>query len=644
MSGQETIKQLEKTQAILAEKQAIVSDMSARIEALELMVSLQQAQLDEYTCLLQQKEELLQKMAIAVRQKDSSINSLKFDYKNLQHQIGLLKKRVFGVKTERHISTATATDPNQSSLFEGTDFGQDAQTQELIEKQEKQEKKDQDKPHKAKAVTKEGDYVMRMELPEHLERETIEIDPEGIDLTKAVKIGAEITEQLLFTPAVVKVRRYIRNKYLVTNQGVRNLNPSVIEEAAENQATAPEEVKLQNAGSSEVAAENQPTAPEEVKLHNAGSSEVVAENQPTAPALSDTNIEEGQIIIAPLPDDVILKLKCTLETLAYLLVSKYVDHIPIYRMGKILSRSGIHVKYNTLSNWVQQGANRLVPLLNELEKTILKSRYLMADETPCRVVDNTPNGTDTKGYYWVYRAYDSSLVLFDFQPDRSSEVPLSRLRTYKGYVQCDGYSGYNKLFKENLNVHRLGCLAHARRKFTEAKNFDSTRANHALDIIQRIYAVERNAANLYSELEKEAKETAIKAYRKINAIPLWTEFEQWLIMTYQEIKPKTPLSKAVNYSMSELPYLKAYLEQGYLRIDNNWVENSIRPTAIGRKNYLYAGSIKTAQNSALMYSLVESCRINGINPYEYLLDLLKHLPETNIQKLNDLLPNNWRKN
>jgi transposase len=555
MKAQEAIEQLEKTKAILAENQT-------KIESMELLV-------DELNELLARKEELLQKMETALLKKDKNIKNLQFDYDNLKHQLDLLQKRIFGKKSERFV--AGAIDPKQTTLFGEVDYGQDAQTNELVEQEQKKEEK---KVAQGKVKPTEGDSSPRMELPDHLEREVIIIDPEGIDLENATKIGEEVTEQLMVTPAVVKVRRIIRNKYTVE---------------------------------------------------------------------SDTPAATNKIHIADLPDEVMAKMKCSLETIAWMLTSKYVDHLPVFRLEKVLARPGIRIKYNTLANWVQQGANRLNPLLEEFRKSILKSRYLMVDETPCKVIDHKNDKHVVQGYYWVYRDYDTGLVLYDFQPSRASSVPLSMLNGYEGYLQCDGYDGYNQLFEQNPTIHRMGCLAHARRKFDESRNSDKTRAEEALQLIQRLYAIEREATILNEGMEQQEREAATKAHREEKALPIWAEFEQWLHRHHAQTRPQSPIHKAISYTLKELKHLKTYLQAGYLRIDNNWVENSIRPTALGRKNYLYAGSPKTAQNSALIYSLVESCRIHNHNPYEYLLDILQRLPETNIQQLHTLLPNNWQK-
>jgi transposase len=549
MGAEDAIRQLEEAQAILAQKETLLSDYAAKMEALEA----------------------------ALQQKESRIASLQFDYDNLQNQIANLQKRIFGRKSERFVPGST--DPMQGDLFSEVDFGQDAQTEELVLEELQKETK---KILKGKGKSSEGDDVPRMELPENLEREVIIIDPEGIDLDQAVKIGEEVTEQLVITPAVVKVRRYIRNKYVYK-----------------------------------------------------GGEEALRAGVSAAP---------GRIFIASLPDEVMLKIKCSHETLAWMLVSKYVDHLPVYRQESILARSGIRIKYNTLANWVQQGANRLNILLEALKKILLESRYLMADETPCNVIDHTEKKHVVQGYYWVYRAYDVGLVLFDFQPSRSGQAALSMLKGYKGYVQCDGYKGYDKLFEENPEIRRVGCLALARRKFDQAKNSDKTRSEAALTLIQSLYAVERQAAKEAEGMEQEEQEAAIKAYRLLKAEPIWKEFEAWLKDNYPQVRPKSPIYEAIRYTLNELKSIKTYLEQGYIRIDNNWVENNIRPTALGRKNYLYAGSPKTAQNSALIYSLLESCRLNKINPYEYLLDVLRRIPETSIQQIHTLLPHNWRKN
>lgn len=592
MGAQEAIEQLKKAQSILAEKQMLLSEKDAQIAEKELAIAERdsllaeyqlglaereaelaeyQAQLAELQALLLKKEELFKQIEASMLKKNGQLAALNAKYQTLSDQIALLQKRIFGKKSERFV--AQNNDPQQLELFENKDFGEDVETRELVEQEEKKVAK---KILKGKAKPIEEDGTSRVSLPDDLPREEVVIDPEGIDLAQAIKIGEEVTEQLVVTPPVIKVLRFTRNKY-VLKAGI---------EAPKTQ----------------------------------------------------TSIPQGEIYIASLPDYVIPKLKCSMETIVWLLVNKYVDHLPTFRNQKILARSGIHIEYNTLSNWVQQGANRLNILLEKLKEVVLSSRYLMADETPCKVIDQTKVQNVTQGYYWVYRAYDFGLVLYDYQPGRSGETVVLLLSGYRGYLQCDGYDGYNQLFRENPGIKRLGCLAHARRKFDEAKISNPHLAQEALTLIQQLYAVER----AISEQNPKLSEQQIVDYRAEHAVPLWGKFESWLKEKGAMAKPQSPIYKAINYSLKELQNLKTYLEAGYLRIDNNWVENSIRPSALGRKNYLYAGSPKTAQNSALMYSLVESCRINGINPYEYLLDVLKRLPSTNIQQLEELLPHKWK--
>lgn len=572
MTAEQAIFKLEKAQEMLAQNQTLLSEKDSSIVSLQTSV----VELSEQNALLsqlvQQQEQMLEQLENKLKSAQAGNSSLMVDIKNLEYALKLIRQKIYGAKSE---SKTPSSNTCQTELFQGVDFGQDAETRALSEKEAEKEKK-QAQARVSKPGTEEKELAVRMELPASLEREVIVLDPEGVDLEQMVKIGEEITEHLLVEPASVKVRRYVRNKYALK---------------ANDQA-------------------------------------------PT----SGSGIPQGRVYIAPLPDTAIAKVKCCLETIAWLLTCKYVDHLAIHRCQKILARSGIEIKYNTLLNWVHQGANRLVPLLDTLKQVILQSGYLMVDETPCKVIDRTAQGNITRGHYWVYRAKDTGLVLYDYNSSRSGEVPLSMLSSFKGYVQCDGYGGYNELFRQNQSIKRLGCLAHARRKFHEALVSDEKRATEALMIIQRMYVVEKTIR----ESQPCMGDEEIKNYRQLHAKPIWADYEAWLKQTAREVKAKSPLYKAIYYSTHELENMKRYMEQGYLLIDNNWVENSIRPSALGRKNYLYAGSPETAQNSALIYSLTESCRIHNINTYEYIVDVLERIPSTSIHQLEELLPHKWQ--
>jgi hypothetical protein len=275
-------------------------------------------------------------------------------------------------------------------------------------------------------------------------------------------------------------------------------------------------------------------------------------------------------------------------------------------------------------------------LYEALRKEVTASDYLHADETPIKVLDKDKKGETHRGFYWVYHNSIDGLVLFDYQTGRGREGPKEVLKDFKGHLQTDGYSAY-EFFKEQqqegADITVLHCMAHARRKFYEALSNDQPRAEHALTEIGKLYDVERSAKEMNNEQRL--------ALRKQEAVPVLESLGKWMKEQYLEVLPKSTIGKALGYSIERWKELMIYAEDGKLNIDNNPVENSIRPVAVGRKNYLFAGSHQAAQRSAMLYSLLGTCKLHGINPFHWLKEVLQTIPNHTINKVNDLLPHNW---
>lgn len=320
--------------------------------------------------------------------------------------------------------------------------------------------------------------------------------------------------------------------------------------------------------------------------------------------------------------------------LAQIIVDKFVYHLPFYRQAQRYERLGMKIPSSTLNGWLPAACNLLEPLYLALKFEVLKSTYLQVNETPIPVLDKQKKKTH-QGYHWVYHAPEKKLVLFDYQKGRNREGPKQLLKNYQGYLQTDGYQAYDQ-FEDRENIVLVGCLAHARRYFEHAKDSDPVRSEQALLLIQQLYAVERLAREQNLNHEQRYQ------LRQEKSIPVMDALGQWLVNEYPTVLPKSAIGKAFYYLIGRYNKIYIYLQDGRLEIDNNLIENSIRPVALGRKNYLFAGSHSGAEKAAMVYSLLGSCKLQDINPYDYLQDVLERLPEHPVNRLYELLPPNWK--
>ena len=340
------------------------------------------------------------------------------------------------------------------------------------------------------------------------------------------------------------------------------------------------------------------------------------------------------LIQAPVPAQVIDKGIPTAGLLAQVLVAKYADHLPLYRQEGIFARAGMALPRATLGAWVGVCGVQLQPLVDALKQELLGLRVLHADETPVAML-KPGNGKTHRAYLWAYApgAFDDmKAVVYDFCESRAGEHARAFLGDWKGALVCDDYSGYKAGFVSGIT--EVGCMAHSRRKFFElhASN-KSLIAQQALEYMARLYEVEREVKGLSADERLQI--------RQVKSRPLADALHAWMLLQRRAITDGTATAKALDYSLKRWAALTRFLDDGQLPIDNNWIENQMRPIAIGRGNWLFAGSLRAGQRAAAVMSLIQSARLNGHDPYAYLKDVLTRLPTQKNHQIAELLPHRW---
>ena len=409
----------------------------------------------------------------------------------------------------------------------------------------------------------------RKPIPEDIPREEVVIDIPEEEKTCAcgaelVRIGEEVSEKLDIIPAKVKVIRTIRPKYAC-------------------------------------------------KKCEGTSSE-----------------ETPSVKVAPAPLELIKGSIATAGLLAYILVAKFVDHLPFYRQEQQFLRLGVDISRANMANWAMQVAEALIPLLNLMKEVLLEGKYIHIDETTVQVLKEPGRDPTTKSYMWIFKRGDPEcpVLIYEYHTTRSGEVAQSFLSGYQGYVQTDGYSGYDFLDHTD-GIEHIGCWAHARRKFIEAKKGQTGKkagsADIALGYIRKLYQIEHQAKDMSPEDRYRL--------RQREAVPILEEFHRWLVKRSGQVPPKSLIGKAIGYTLNQWERLTGYLKDGMLSMDNNAAENAIRPFVLGRKNWLFAGTPEGAEASALLYSIIETAKANGLEPYAYLRYIFSKLPYA--EKLED---------
>jgi transposase len=345
---------------------------------------------------------------------------------------------------------------------------------------------------------------------------------------------------------------------------------------------------------------------------------------------------QGTVSIAALPPAIIDKGLPGPGLVALVTLAKYDDHIPLFRQQQQFERLGVNFPRNTLCGWVERAAQWLQPIVRQMKQELLAGDYLQVDETPVRVLDPEVKGKSARGYLWV-AGRPGGDVIFEFHPGRGAEYARELIGKFRGFLQRDGYGVYGSLANApNSGLIPVGCLAHGRRKFVEAMLDEPVQAQSFVEEIRKLYVIEAHAREQGMSPEQR------HALRSQLALPVWAGIKSRLEELQPSLLPQSPLGKAVRYALAEWEAWQTYLRDGRLEIDNNLTENAIRPTAVGKKNYLFIGHPDAGWRSAVIYSVIASCRRRKIDPWAYLKDIFTRLPSATNQQIPDLVPARWQ--
>ena len=347
--------------------------------------------------------------------------------------------------------------------------------------------------------------------------------------------------------------------------------------------------------------------------------------------------EDRRIICARLPLAPVNRCMAGASVLTDIIIGKFMYHLPFYRQIQQYKESGITISDSTMGGWYEAAVEKLKLLYDILRQHILQSEYIQIDESVLPVIDSEKHKA-RKGYEWCVRDAIRGAVMFYYdRGSRGGKVAREILGAYKGAVQCDGYDAYDQ-FEKNDNITVYGCWAHARRKFVDALNENNRLATEALCFIRKIYKVESDAnkAGLNAD---ERKEQRLKI-----SYPTIRLFETWMKETYLKVLPNSKMGDAIEYTYSLLPRLSRYVNDGRINIDNNLIENAIRPLALGRKDYLFCGNDASAYRAAIVYSLISTCKAVDVDPRTWMEDVLRKIPyyQRDQRDLAGLLPFNWK--
>jgi transposase len=360
-----------------------------------------------------------------------------------------------------------------------------------------------------------------------------------------------------------------------------------------------------------------------------------------------------QIELAEKPASPIEKGLAGPGLLAYVIVSKYGDHLPLNRLEKILERHKIQIARSTMCDWVAQSATALEPLYNLMVQEVKAGKVIHTDDTPVDVLDEKVKHSTRTGRLWVYVGNkEHPQTVFSYTPDRSRDGPMQFLKDWSGYLQADAYAGYNAVYAGQAGgkVIEVACWAHARRKFFDARDSEVAIGTQALGHVRLLYDVEDQANQAFQAQAKDAETRSLSSMRQELrqrlAVPRLQQFKAWLqsqqIANGGQVMSKSPMGQAITYALNQWDALCVYTTDGDLSIDNNISENALRRVALGRNNWTFLGSDAGGKTAAIHFSLIASCQRHEVNPLEYLKDVLDRIASTPISQLVNLLPSRWK--
>lgn len=551
------------------------------------------------------------------------------DMDALRHRLDLLLRRAYGPRSERF-------DPSQLLLFAEKAEEQDTAEAPPAEPAEQAEQK-----KRKRKCTPHG----RRRLPKNLERKT-----QHCVLTEAERtcsacgrvrqeIGTQKSERLDYRPASLFVVESVIHKYacLCCSKAARQPQPDLIAEpervraSEEEPRPAPTPAEPAPTQGPMATAPEQPAPDRPLSAESGASAESAPPQQPVPTA--------GVVIAAPKPAMPIAKGLPGPGLLAHLIVSKYEDHLPLYRLERIYERQGVFLPRSTLCDWLLACGQLLLPLYQVLVARVLQSLALHTDDTPVKLQDTKTHHLST-ARLWAYLGdAGHPFNVFDFTVTRKRDGPQSFLAGYHGYLHADAFGGYDCLYLPDprttqARIIEVACNAHARRKFYEARTSDAVHAHTALAYYRELYELERAA--------KEFSEPQRLQLRQELSLPILDKFRAWIDETYEKVLPKSPMAEAVGYARNNWTALVRYTEAGYLAIDNNVAEREMKRIAIGRKNWLFIGSPQGGQAAAVLMSFTSTCKRLGVEPWAYLQDVLSRLPTTPAEQLGELAPDKWQ--
>jgi transposase len=451
-------------------------------------------------------------------------------------------------------------------------------------------------------------------------------------------IGTEVTEQYDCVPQSIHVIEHVRHKYACPACEQRREQPlPATATPATVAATTPGVAAAatpQTAAASDGLAAGPATTDTPLLTSSLSSS--------AGPACNPVVVLASTLVTAPLPPQGVPRCLAAPGLLAHVIVSKFGDHLPLYRQAHMFARQGVPLSRSTLCDWLKQAADLLTPLCHLMTQEVLCSQVVQSDDTPVGVLDATRDATRT-GRLWVYLGdVAHPYLVYAYSPNREQDWPQTFLANFAGFLQADAYSGYDGLFATGT-IMEVGCWAHGRRKFVDAQATDPVRASYVLAVVRQLYAIERKVGEDSERLRlplEQAWALRLQA-RQEQSVPLLTGLCQWLEQERDQVLPKSPIGEAITYLLNQWQALVRYTTQGYLAIDNNAAERALRAVAVGRKNYLFFGSDVGGATAAVLYSLVQTCKHLGIEPWRYLRDVLERLPTWPKERLRELLPDRW---